>query len=76
MDPTKQPGVDATHRPGPVPSPYWRQTLGLSRNLLLLWGAVTLAVGWFGQSLAFDFFGWPFGNGAAAAWCGTTVPFR
>ena len=57
------------------PSPYWRHTLRLSRNLLLLWGVVTLAVGWCGQSLAFDFFGWPFGfwataQGALGVFCG------
>ena len=47
-------------------SAYWQQTVRLSRALLLIWGVVTLTVGWFGQSLAFNFFGWPFGFWATA----------
>ncbi len=55
----------ATAQPPPQ-TPYWRQTLRLSAALLLLWGAVTLAVGFFGRTVDFNFFGWPFGFWATA----------
>ena len=45
---------------------YWRHTLQISAGLLALWLAVTLGVGLFGPSMAFDFFGWPFGFWATA----------
>ena len=58
----------------PATRPYWRQTLRLSLALLGLWLVLTLAVGWFGRSLDFDFFGWPFGfwitsQGALIVFC-------
>ena len=58
----------------PATSPYWRQTLRLSLALLGLWLVLTLAVGWFGRPLDFDFFGWPFGfwitsQGALIVFC-------
>jgi putative solute:sodium symporter small subunit len=58
----------------PPASAYWRQTLRLSAVLLLLWLALTLGVGLFGQSLAFKVFGWPFGfwvtsQGALIVFC-------
>ena len=74
MKPTTQTTAAATDAAGSS-SAYWQQTVRLSRTLLLVWGVVTLAVGWFGQSLAFNFFGWPFGfwataQGALAVFCG------
>ena len=45
---------------------YWRSTQRLSAVLLGLWLLVTLGVCLVGPSLAFDFFGWPFGVWAAA----------
>ena len=55
-------------------SSYWRKTLQLSAALLALWLVVTLGVGLFGQSLSFNFFGWPFGfwitsQGALIVFC-------
>ena len=55
----------ATAQPPPQ-KPYWRQTLRLSAALLLLWLAVTVGAGWFGRTMDFDFFGWPFGFWATA----------
>jgi putative solute:sodium symporter small subunit len=53
---------------------YWRQTQRVSALLLLLWLVLTLGIGLFGQSLDFDFFGWPFGfwatsQGALIVYC-------
>ena len=45
---------------------YWRSTQRISAVLLGVWLLVTLGVCLFGPSLAFDFFGWPFGVWAAA----------
>ena len=78
MKPTTQPtaaAVTAAAGAAGVTSVYWQQTLRLSRTLLLVWGVVTLTVGWFGQSLAFNVFGWPFGfwataQGALGVFCG------
>ena len=58
----------------PRTSAYWRRTQRLSAILLLLWLALTLGVGVFGQSLDFGFFGWPFGfwatsQGALILYC-------
>jgi putative solute:sodium symporter small subunit len=58
----------------PRASRYWRKTLRISAALLALWLVVTLAVGLFGQSLAFVVFGWPFGfwvtaQGALIVFC-------
>ena len=55
-------------------SPYWRQTLRLSRELLGIWLVLTVGVCLFGRSLDFDFFGWPFGfwatsQGALIVFC-------
>ena len=55
-------------------SPYWRQTLRLSRVLLGIWLVLTVGVCLFGRSLDFDFFGWPFGfwatsQGALIVFC-------
>ena len=47
-------------------SSYWRSTQRISAMLLSVWLLVTLGVCLFGPSLAFDFFGWPFGVWAAA----------
>ena len=60
--------------PPPAKTLYWRQTLRLSLALLLLWLAVTLAVGYFGRTADFSFFGWPFGfwatsQGALGVFC-------
>ena len=63
------------HPPGTGPhSAYWRKTLRIGAALLLVWLLVTLAVGLFGRSLRFDFFGWPFGfwatsQGALLVYC-------
>jgi putative solute:sodium symporter small subunit len=40
--------------------PYWRKTLRVTAALLVIWFVVTYVVGFFAQSLDFDFFGWPF----------------
>ena len=58
----------------PSTSPYWRQTLRLSRVLLGIWLVLTVGVCLFGRSLDFDFFGWPFGfwatsQGALIVFC-------
>ena len=58
----------------PATSPYWRQTLRLSRALLGIWLVLTVGVCLFGWSLDFDFFGWPFGfwatsQGALIVFC-------
>ena len=45
---------------------YWSKTQRLSVALLLLWFVLTLGVGVFGQSLNFEFLGWPFGFWATA----------
>ena len=66
MKPATQTAAAAAATDAVSSTAYWQQTVRLSRNLLLLWGVVTLAVGWFGQSLAFNFFGWPFGLWATA----------
>ena len=58
----------------PSNSPYWRQTLRLSRALGGIWLVLTGGVCLFGRSLDFDFFGWPFGfwatsQGALIVFC-------
>jgi putative solute:sodium symporter small subunit len=45
---------------------YWHSTLRLSAVLLGLWLLVTLGVCFYGPSLRFNFFGWPFGFWATA----------
>ena len=57
-----------------TPSDYWPRTLRLSAALLGVWFLLTLGVGLFGPSMAFNFFGWPFGfwattQGALGVYC-------
>ncbi len=53
-------------RPATARDAYWHSTLRISAVLLGVWLLVTLGVCLVGPTLAFDFFGWPFGVWAAA----------
>jgi len=39
---------------------YWRALLKRTGLLLAIWFVVTFVVGYYAESLTFDFFGWPF----------------
>ena len=39
---------------------YWQALLRKTAGLLAIWFVVTYVVGYFAESLQFNFFGWPF----------------
>ena len=39
---------------------YWSKNLRITWILLAIWFVVTFVIGYFGRSLNFTFFGWPF----------------